>query len=106
VGLLKAPPTDPEVLVAHADAALTPRHRLKLARAIVEDGWDVSYAAAVFNVAYPTAKRWADRYRQGGPAAMEDRTSRPHRCPPRTRQPLLRTRLERRGSDVAVHAAP
>jgi transposase InsO family protein len=90
VELLKAPTHDPEVLVSHANAALTPRHRLKLARAVVEDGWDISYAAAVFNVAWPTAKKWAERYRQGGPAAMEDRSSRPHRCPRRTPRPLVR----------------
>jgi hypothetical protein len=54
VELLKAPiPRTPEVLVAHANAALTPRHRLRLARAVVEDGWTISYAAAVFNVAWP-----------------------------------------------------
>jgi hypothetical protein len=41
--------------VAHANAALTPRRRLRLARAVVEDGWTVSYAAAVFQVAYPTS---------------------------------------------------
>jgi leucine-zipper of insertion element IS481 len=85
VELLKAPIHDPEVLVAHANAALTPRMRLRLARAVVEDGWTVSYAAAVFQVAYPTAKRWAGRYRQAGPAGMVDRSSRPHRCPRRTR---------------------
>jgi transposase InsO family protein len=61
-----------------------------LARAVVEDGWSVSYAAAVFNVSWPTAKRWADRYRQAGPAGMTDRSSRPHRCPRRTPQPLVR----------------
>jgi transposase InsO family protein len=60
-----------------------------LARAVVEDGWSVSYAAAVFNVSWPTAKRWADRYRQAGPAGMTDRSSRPHRCPRRTPQPLV-----------------
>jgi transposase InsO family protein len=76
--------------VSHANAALTPRHRLRLARAVVEDGWSVSYAAAVFNVSWPTAKRWADRYRQAGPAGMTDRSSRPHRCPRRTPQPLVR----------------
>ena len=76
--------------MAHANAALTPRHRLKLARAVVEDGWTISYAAAVFNVAWPTAKKWADRYRTGGPAAMEDRSSRPHCCPRRTPQPVVR----------------
>jgi transposase InsO family protein len=91
VELLKAPiPRIPEVLVAHANAALTPRHRLRLARAVVEDGWTISYAAAMFNVAWPTAKKWAERYRQGGPAAMEDRSSRPHRCPGRTPQPVVR----------------
>jgi transposase InsO family protein len=61
-----------------------------LARAVVEDGWTIGYAAAVFNVAWPTAKKWADRYRQGGRAAMEDRSSRPHRCPHRTPQPVVR----------------
>ncbi len=47
--------------MAHANAALTPRQRLRLARAVVEDGWTLSYAAAVFGVAWPTAKRWAVR---------------------------------------------
>ena len=76
--LLKATThTNPEVVVAHANAALTPRHRLKLVRAVVEDGWTVSYAAAMFHVSWPTANKWADRYRTGGPAAMADRSS-PH----------------------------
>ncbi len=76
--------------MSHANAALTPRHRLKLARAVVEDGWRISYAAAVFNVSYPTARRWVDRYRQAGEAGMEDRSSRPHSCPRRTPQPVVR----------------
>jgi transposase InsO family protein len=76
--------------VSHANAALTPRHRLRLARAVVEDGWSIAYAAAVFNVSWPTAKRWADRYRQAGPTGMTDRSSRPHRCPRRTPAPLVR----------------
>jgi transposase InsO family protein len=76
--------------VSHANAALTPRHRLRLARAVVEDGWSIAYAAAVFNVAWPTAKRWADRYRAEGPAGMVDRSSRPHSSPRRTPQPVVR----------------
>jgi len=76
--------------VVHANAALTPRMRLRLARAVVEDGWTVSYAAAVFQVAYPTAKRWAERYRLAGAAGMVDRSSRPHHCPRRTPRPLVR----------------
>jgi transposase InsO family protein len=92
--------------VAHANAALTPRHRLRLGRAIVEDGWTVSYAAAVFNVAWPTAKKWADRYRQGGAEAMEDRSSRPHHCPRRTPRPIVRKivhlRWKKRLGPVAI----
>ncbi|MGY1988054.1 IS481 family transposase [Blastococcus sp. SYSU DS0669] len=76
--------------MSHANAALTPRHRLRLARAVVEDGWSIAYAAAVFNVAWPTAKRWADRYRLEGPAGMVDRSSRPHSSPRRTPQPVVR----------------
>jgi len=35
-------------------------------------------------VSWPTAKRWAERYRQEGPAGMDDRSSRPHRSPSQT----------------------
>ena len=76
--------------MSHANAALTPRHRLRLGRAVVEGGWSIAYAAAVFNVSWPTAKRWADRYRQAGVAGMTDRSSRPHSCPRRTPQPVVR----------------
>jgi transposase InsO family protein len=92
--------------VAHANAALTPRHRLKLARAVVEDGWTIGYAAAVFNVSWPTAKRWAERYRTAGEAGMDDRSSRPHRCPRRTPAPLVRKivhlRWKKRLGPVAI----
>jgi transposase InsO family protein len=69
---------------------LTPRHRLRLARLIVDDGWPVSQAAKAFNVSWPTAQRWARRYRQGGPAQMADRSSRPHRSPNRAPAPVVR----------------
>ncbi len=56
--------------MAHANAALTPRARLRLARLIVEDGWPIARAAERFQVSWPTAKRWAERYRQAGEAGM------------------------------------
>jgi hypothetical protein len=65
--------------VSHADAALTPRHRLRLARLIVDEGWPVSHGASAFQVSWPTAHRWAQRYRQACYAGMGDRSSRPHR---------------------------
>ena len=81
---------DREVFVSHANAALTPKARLKLARLIVQDGWPVARAAERFQVSWPTAKRWSERYRQQGEAGMGDRSSRPHRQPNRTPQPLVR----------------
>lgn len=82
--------TTQEVFVSHANAALTPRARLRLARLIVEEGWPVARAAERFAVSWPTANRWAQRYRLAGEAGMTDRSSRPHRCPLRTPAPVVR----------------
>lgn len=76
--------------MSHANAALTPVQRLRVARLIVDDGWPVAHAAVFFHVAWPTAKRWADRYRAMGAAGMLDRSSRPHRSPNRTPPVLVR----------------
>lgn len=61
--------------MAHANAALTPRHRLKVAQLVVDDGYPISEVAARFQVSWPTVKRWVDRYAAGEP--MLDRSSRP-----------------------------
>jgi transposase InsO family protein len=82
--------------VSHANAALTPRARLKLARLVVDDGWPVVRAAERYDVSWPTAKRWADRYRQSGAAGMDDRSSRPHHQPNRTPQPVVRKIVHKR----------
>ena len=76
--------------MSHANAALTPIQRLRIARLVVDDGWPVAHAAAFFHVAWPTAKRWADRYRAMGTDGMQDRSSRPHRSPNRTPPQLVR----------------
>jgi transposase InsO family protein len=76
--------------VSHANAVLTPRTRLRLARLVVEEGWPIARAAERFDVSWPTAKRWADRYRQLGPAGMADASSRPHHSPNRTPAPVVR----------------
>ena len=90
VELLRNRSNDREVFVSHANAALTPKARLKLARLVVDDGWSVARAAERFQVAWPTAKRWVDRYREGGAGGMQDRSSRPHRQPNKTPPPLVR----------------
>jgi transposase InsO family protein len=76
--------------VAHRNAPLTETGRLRLARCIVDQGWPIARAAERFQVSRPTATRWARRYAELGPAGMVDRSSRPHRSPLRTPQPIVR----------------
>ena len=83
--------------MSHANALLTPRGRLQLARCVVDQGWPLRRAAERFQTSPTTASRWATRYRQLGAAGMVDRSSRPHRSPRRTP-----TRVERRIIKVRV----
>lgn len=91
---------------SHANAALTPRARLRLARLVVEDGWPIPRAAERFEVAWATAKKWADRYRAEGPSGMFDRSSRPrrqpYRTPPSVVRQVVRLRLRRRWGPVEI----
>lgn len=82
--------TNQEAFVSHANAALTPRARLRLAQLIVEGGWTYAAAAKMFMVAPRTAKKWADRFRVEGVAGMVDRSSRPRTSPTRTRPEVVR----------------
>ncbi len=76
--------------MSHANAALTPRHRLRLARLIVEGHWPISRAAEFYNVSWRTADKWAKRYRAAGPAGMNDRSSARHTQHAKTPQPVVR----------------
>lgn len=86
--------------MSHANALLAPKGRLKLASAIVDQGWPIRRAAERFQCSPTTAKKWADRYRAGGAAAMVDRSSRPHysprRTPTRTERRIINLRFTRR----------
>jgi transposase InsO family protein len=84
--------TNQEAFVSHANAALTPRARLRLARLVVEGGWTYAAAAKMFMVAPRTVKKWADRFRTEGAAGMADRSSRPRVSPNKT-QPILVRRI-------------
>jgi transposase InsO family protein len=88
--------SEQETFMVHANAVLTPRGRLLLARRVVEEGWPVVRAAEHFNVSWPTAKRWASRYAAMGAQGMADRSSRPHHSPNRTPQVLVRRIVELR----------
>ena len=82
---------------SHANAALTPKARLRLGRLVVREEWTISAAARRFEVDYKTAQRWSRRYgevlaagREPGLDDMRDRSSRPHRCPSRTPRHVVR----------------
>ncbi|GAA1719371.1 hypothetical protein GCM10009793_15710 [Brachybacterium phenoliresistens] len=74
--------------MSHTNAALTPRHRLIVARLVVDDDWPISEVAARFQVSRPTVKRWGDRYQAG--ESMQDRSSRPKASPGAAAGDLIR----------------
>jgi transposase InsO family protein len=79
---------------------------LRLAKLIVEDGWEPSAAAKMFMVSTVTARKWAARLLAEGPAGMADRSSRPRTCPHRTSaevsRQILRLRWRRRLGPVQI----
>jgi transposase-like protein len=98
--------TNQEAFVSHANAALTPRARLRLAQLVVEQGWTYTAAAKMFMVAARTAKKWADRYRAEGAAGMTDRSSRPRVSPfkttPTTMRRIVKLRWRKRLGPVQI----
>ena len=92
--------------MSHANAALTPRARLRVARLVVDQQVPIAEVAARFQCSWPTVKRWADRYAAGEP--MTDRSSRPHRMPaktcPATIRRIVALRLRQRLGPVQLAA--
>ena len=70
--------------MSHANALLSPKGRLLLARRVVVHGWNLRRAAKSMSCSPATAKKWADRYRAAGEAGMRDLSSRPLTSPNRT----------------------
>jgi transposase InsO family protein len=100
--------------VLPANAVLTPRQRLRLARLarlarlVVEENWPKARAAELFGVAWKTAGRWAERHRILGKAGMVDRSSRPHSSPAKTdvamTKRIVSLRLRKRWGPVRLAA--
>ena len=92
--------------MSHANAALTPRARLRLAKLIVEENWPVVVAAKMFMTSPPTARKWAARFRVEGPAGMADRSSRPRSMPTKTPlavvKQIVKARWRRRLGPVQI----
>ena len=91
----------------HRNAPLTPEGRLRLCR-LIEDGWPVATAAESMRISRQTAHKWWKRYREGGLVALEDRSSRPRRCPTKTPARVERrlVELRRRHQLSAARLAP
>ncbi|WP_405836207.1 IS481 family transposase [Streptomyces platensis] len=88
--------------MSHPNAVLTPRHRMKVARLVVDDGWPISEVAARFQVSWPTVKRWVDRYLAG--ESMQDRSSRPRRSPTKTPENVTKRCISLREGPVQLAA--
>jgi transposase InsO family protein len=86
--------------VAHRKAKLTPLGRMLLVERIEVLGWPVRVAAESMGVSAATGYKWRARFRAEGPQGLEDRSSRPHRCPhqadPARVERVLGLRAERR----------
>ena len=67
--------------MAHRRARLTPFGRLLLVTRVLEEGWSVAAAAESMGISRATAHKWLRRFRDEGPAGLEDRSSAPGRCP-------------------------
>lgn len=91
----------------HRNAPLTPEGRLRLCQ-MIEEGWPIATAAESMRISRQTAHKWWRRYREAGRAGLEDRSSRPRRCPTRTPARVERrvVELRRRRQLSAARLAP
>jgi hypothetical protein len=69
----------------HKHTRLMPQGRLLLAQRLIDHDWTVGAAAGAAGLSQRQAYRWLARYREGGTAALVDRSSaprhRPHEVP-------------------------
>jgi transposase InsO family protein len=63
---------------------------------MIEDGWPVAAAAESMRISRQTAHKWWRRYQDAGIAGLEDRSSRPRRCPTKTPDRMERRIVELR----------
>jgi len=74
----------------HPNAKLTPKTRRLLVARIQREHWPIAEAARAAGITRRTAYKWLKRFREGGEAALQDRSSRPHRIPRKTPHRAIR----------------
>ena len=92
----------------HPNAPLTPKGRRRMVACVLDQHWTVEATAERFQVDAKTVRKWRDRFVAEGDGGLQDRQSRPHRSPNRTRLELanrvLRLRRQHRwGADHIAH---
>jgi len=72
----------------HPNAVLTPAGRRRMVNCVIVGGWTVEATAERFQLDAKTVRKWRDRFLAEGTAGLQDRSSRPHRSPARTPEPV------------------
>jgi transposase InsO family protein len=70
--------------VTHVNAKFAPAGRAILIARVIEDGRPVAHVAKEMGISRQCAHRWVRRFREEGPAGLEDRSSRPKSSPSKT----------------------
>ncbi len=63
---------------------------------MIEEGWTIASSAESMRISRQTAHKWWGRYLEAGAAGLEDRSSRPRRCPTKTSPKVERRLVELR----------
>jgi transposase InsO family protein len=63
---------------------------------MIEEGWSIASSAESMRISRQTAHKWWGRYQEAGEAGLEDRSSRPRRCPTKTPPKVERRLVELR----------
>ena len=84
--------------MTHRNAPMTVEGRRRMVALIVDESWSQRRVAERFQVSPATVSRWVRRHRTG--EGLQDRSSRPHRCPnrlpARTERRIIALRFNRR----------
>ncbi len=80
----------------HKNARLTPPGRALLVRRVVDEGLRPEEVAQAQGVSVRTVYKWVRRYRQEGEVGLQNRSSRPHRCPHAVSDEIREQAIERR----------
>jgi transposase-like protein len=86
----------------HPNASLTPSGRHKMVLVVIDEHWSIEATADRFQVDAKTVRKWRDRYLSEGLAGLQDRSSRPHRSPNRTKARLAKRVLHLRRPAAGV----